>query len=343
MKNVERIWRALTIKIKSTGGESKSLLKIPLKNSMPDYNRGPVSMRWTMKSSVLVRPEDRDLDRGLITSIYARDAGWKFLNLEVRRFLKGDRFETSTDENEAVIVMLGGRIKVNSNKASWEEVGGRADVFQGLPHALYLPRHTDFDLVALDDATEIAYAWAPAEIDYPASRVSPTDIEPEIRGGHNASRQINTIVPPGYQCQRLVSCEAYTPGGNWSSYPPHKHDTIKMDEDGNLIEASLEEIYFYKFNRREGWAMQRVYNDDRSLDEAVVTANNDIVLIPEGYHPVCTAYGYDCYYLNFLAGSHQALTSSDDPAYKWTKETWDKTDPRLPLVTEDSRVPLKNS
>ena len=148
----------------------------------------------------------------------------------------------------------------------------------------------------------------------------------------NASRQINSILPPGFDCQRFVVVEVYTPGGNWSSYPPHKHDIHRVDDNGKVIEADLEEIYFYKLDRPEGYAYQRVYTDDRHIDAVMMAQNHDMVLVPEGYHPVVSAHGYTTYYLNFLAGSAQSLANADDPAYAWVKETWTGIDPRLPIV-----------
>jgi 5-deoxy-glucuronate isomerase len=127
--------------------------------------------------------------------------------------------------------------------------------------------------------------------------------------------------------------EVYTPAGNWSSYPPHKHDQRILDASGNLLEADLEEIYFYKINRPEGYAYQRIYTDDHRLDELIMAGDNHLVLSPEGYHPVVAAHGYNVYYLNILAGSDQSLASSDDPAFKWVKDSWKIMDPRLPLVS----------
>jgi len=158
-------------------------------------------------------------------------------------------------------------------------------------------------------------------------------VEIEIRGGGNATRQVNKMLPPGFACSRLVVVEVYTPSGNWSSYPPHKHDEHILAGDGSLLEADLEEVYFYKLRRPEGFAYQRIYTPDRSLDELILVRDNHLVLSPRGYHPVVAAPGYDCYYLNMLAGSAQSLAASDDPDYAWVKGTWSEKDPRLPLVS----------
>jgi 5-deoxy-glucuronate isomerase len=201
-----------------------------------------------------------------------------------------------------------------------------------MPYAVYLPRHTDFEIEALTDNFEVASCWVPTDEDHPTQLVTPANCPIELRGGGNASRQINGILPPGFDCHRIVAVEVYTPSGNWSSYPGHKHDVHREDESGNVLEADLEEIYFYKFDRPWGYAYQRVYNDDRSIDSVMMAQQHDAVLVPEGYHPVASAHGYTTYYLNFLAGSAQSLANSDDPDYAWVKVTWTFLDPRLPIV-----------
>jgi 5-deoxy-glucuronate isomerase len=177
------------------------------------------------------------------------------------------------------------------------------------------------------------------EQDFAPRLVTPKDVWVEIRGGDHATRQINSILPPGFPCARLVVVEVYTPGGNWSSYPPHKHDVHKTDPQGRIVEADLDEVYYYRFDRPEGYAFQRVYTDPESplhragcpIDAAVLARNDDVVLIPEGYHPVSAPPGYTTYYLNVLAGSAQSLASTDDPDYAWVKGSYRSRDPRVPL------------
>ncbi len=284
-----------------------------------------------MTSHLLVQALIKDDSKGLITRVSPDSANWEHLSMEARRLDKGEIWNHKTLQNELALVILGGQCTVRSNKGEWANIGRRPHVFAGMPNALYLPRQTEFELESLSEGLEIAYAWVQTDQDHPAQLITPDQSKIEIRGGNNATRQINSIIAPGFDCHRLVCVEVYTPGGNWSSYPPHKHD-VHRERRGEVLEADLEEIYFYKFNRKNGFAFQRVYTDDRSLDESVVAHNNDIVLIPEGYHPVCTAYGFDCYYLNFLAGTAQSLAATDDPDYEWTKQTWDTRDARVPLV-----------
>jgi 5-deoxy-glucuronate isomerase len=246
---------------------------------------------------------------------------------------RGQQWQQETGEAELALVVLGGRCAVSSSRGEWPVIGRRADVFSGMPYALYLPRRTGFTVTALSDGLDVATGWCVTDEDHPARLVTPAEVAVELRGGGNASRQINSLIPPGFDCQRLVAVEVYTPAGNWSSYPPHKHDEHRVDHSGALLEADLEEIYFYKIDRPEGYAYQRVYSGDGRLDELLLARDNDAVLVPEGYHPVVAAPGYTVYYLNFLAGSAQSLANSDDPDYGWIKESWPPIDPRLPLVT----------
>jgi len=256
----------------------------------------------------------------------------------VRRLAPGQHWEWQTGEHELALVTLAGSVSVASDRGTWPAVGGRADVFSGLPHALYLPRRTVLRVTSAAGA-EFAVAWAPTDQDHAPQQVTPEDVAVEIRGGDTATRQINSILPPGFPCRRLVVVEVYTPGGGWSSYPPHKHDVHRPAADGSLLEADLDEIYYYKQARPEGYAFQRIYTGADSplqqagypIDATVLARNNDVVLVPEGYHPVASPPGYLTYYLNVLAGSAQSLACCDDPQYAWVKETYQSRDPRVPV------------
>jgi 5-deoxy-glucuronate isomerase len=272
-------------------------------------------------------------------SIMASEAGWEYLNFQARKLKLGETWTHNTGKNELQIVLLGGNFSVKSEVGNWKTENGRKDVFSGLPHGLYLPPNTTFTLTANSPELDIAVCWCASDLLFPPQFVTPDDVvkmEIELRGGDNASRQINRILPPGSKCHRLVCVEVYTPSGNWSSFPAHKHDCRKVDPTtGKLIEADLEEIYFYKIDKPQGFALQKVYTDDRSLDEIAEAHDGDVVLVPEGYHPVIAGHGYNVYYLNFLAGSDQSLLATDDPDHKWIYGTWESMDPRVPLVTID--------
>lgn len=276
-------------------------------------------------------------DRSATEYLYVapEQAGWEHLCFAARRLRAGQRWEHGTGEAELALVILSGVCSVRSDRGVWAEIGRRRNVFGGMPYALYLPRRTDFSLEAHTDDFDVAYGWCATDEDHPPALVTPAEVTVEIRGGGNATRQINGIVNPGFDCHRLVVVEVYTPSGNWSSYPPHKHDEHRLTPEGMLLEADLEEIYFYKFDRPEGFALQRVYSKDGRLDETIVAHSDDVVLVPEGYHPVAAAHGYNAYYLNFLAGSAQSLANSDDLEHAWIKGTWTTRDERLPMVTLD--------
>lgn len=282
----------------------------------------------TSKLLVAPRPEATEYQR-----ITPESAGWQLLHFAARRLQPNESWEFNSGESEYGIVLLGGVCRVETSRGNWERVGLRSNVFTGMPHALYLPRQTQVRILALQSPVDLGYGWCSTDQDHPARYIPPQEVRVEIRGGGNATRQIHDLIPPGFDCHRLVAVEVYTPSGNWSSYPPHKHDDHREDGHGNLLEADLEEIYFYKLDRPEGYAIQRVYTADGRLDEVIVARENQVVLVPEGYHPVVSAHGYTTYYLNFLAGSAQSLANTDDPAYSWLKGTWREKDPRLPLVT----------
>lgn len=239
----------------------------------------------------------------------------------------GERVEADTADRELGLVLLGGTCSVASSRGKWTGIGRRPHVFAGMPHALYLPVATRYTVMA-DTECDLAFCYCKAEEYHPPALITPAEIEVEIRGAGNATRQINKIIRPEFPAHRLLVVEVYTPGGNWSSYPPHKHDVHNPPG-----EVDLEEIYYYRVDRTEGYAIQKVYTPDRRLDETITVRDGEMVLVPEGYHPVVAAHGYNVYYLNALAGSARSMAASDDPDYIWVRDTWRDKDPRVPLVT----------
>ena len=286
-------------------------------------------MRRDSRYPLLLKAESGDVYQ----SVTAEEAEWRYLNFIAGKLKRGASWSFDSDENECAIVMLGGVCSIQSSNGEWSHMGRRPNVFSGMPYALYLPHHSQFSITAESEEIDFACGWCPADQDFEASLVQPNDVPIEIRGGGNATRQINGILPPGFGSQRLLVVEVYTPSGSWSSYPPHKHDHHRESETGDILEADLEEIYFYKVDKLGGFAIQRVYTDDLSLNEVAVAENNDIVLVPKGYHPVAAAPGYNVYYLNFLAGSAQSLANIDDERHTWLQKEWPEKDPRLPLVS----------
>ena len=277
--------------------------------------------------NLLIKPASSKSAPGETLLVTPKSTGYQYLTLSIRKLLRGEKFQSETAATELGMVVLGGRCSVNSTAGSWPNIGSRAHVFDGLPTAVYLPIETEFT-VSAETECELALCFSRAEETFPARLVTPDDIEVEVRGGENATRQINHILKPEFPAQRLLLVEVYTPSGNWSSYPPHKHDIHNPPD-----EVDLEELYYYKVDRPEGYAIQRVYTADGRLDQTLTVRDGELVLVPEGYHPVVAAHGYNIYYLNALAGSARSMAASDDPDYAWVRGTWREKDPRVPLVT----------
>jgi 5-deoxy-glucuronate isomerase len=248
-------------------------------------------------------------------------AGWRYLYFGVRPA----PFESNTGDGEIALVPLRGRCRVEAEGESWE-LGGRASVFDGMPWALYLPRDTAY---RAEGSGEVAICGARCERRREAVVVRPGDVEIEVRGSGNATRQINHLLKPEFPAERLLVVEVFTPAGNWSSYPPHKHD-----EDRPPAEVVLEEIYYYRTARPEAFALQRLYSPRHDVDVTVTVRDGDLMLVPFGYHTTAAAHGYDLYYLNALAGDRRSMAAADDPALAWIRSAWAdlEPDPRVPLV-----------
>jgi 5-deoxy-glucuronate isomerase len=250
------------------------------------------------------------------------------VHFAVRQIVPGQAWASDTGREECCLVLLSGHCRVTLDGRG-ETLGPRRGVFAGYPHAIYLPPRTKFRVDA-DVVTELADGRAPsAKQNLGARLIRPEDCGFEIRGGGNATRQIVDIMPPGFPADRLLLCEVYTPAGNWSSYPPHKHDV-----DRPPGEVKLEEIYYYRFEHPEAYGIQRLY--DRRADRAFTVRHGDVMLIRSGYHPFVTAYGYNAYYLNVLAGTRRSMAASDDPRYAAFR-SWPAPDARVPIVTPPRR------
>ena len=248
-------------------------------------------------------------------------ARWRHLFFRV----EAGSFSDGNDDTETVLVPLSGGCRVEGDGGSWE-LGGREDVFAGLPWALYLPRDTAYDVKA---EGEVAVCSARCERRREPVLISPADIEVEVRGAGNATRQINHIVKPEFPAERILVVEVFTPAGNWSSYPPHKHD-----EDRPPSEVVLEETYYFRTRAPEAFAVQRLYSPRHGLDVTETVRHGDLMLVPYGYHTTAAAHGYDLYYLNALAGERRSMAAADDPELAWIRGAWAdvEPDPRVPLV-----------
>ncbi len=254
------------------------------------------------------------------------DAGWSYIGFLVRRLAPRQPLTFETGDSEAAIVVLTGVIDVRSTVGEWPAVGRREDIFDGLPFALYLPPATKVEVASPEGAT-LAVCLARSERAGLPRLIRPEDIAVELRGAGNASRTICHVIPPEFPAHRLLVVEVRTPPGHWSSYPPHKHD-----EDRPPGEVKLEEVYYHRQDGPSGYAFQRVYTDERDIDETMTVGDGDLILVPRGYHVVAQAYGYQGYYLNVLAGDRRSMAATDDAAHAWIREQWAasslKGDPR---------------
>jgi 5-deoxy-glucuronate isomerase len=248
-------------------------------------------------------------------------AGWRYLSFRVET----GSFLDWSGVDEVALVALSGRVRVEADGESWE-LGGRESVFGGMPWALYLPRETEYRVEADGD---IAVCGARCEQRRAPVLVRPEQVEIEVRGAGNATRQINHIIKPEFPAERLLVVEVFTPAGNWSSYPPHKHD-----EDRPPDEVVLEETYYFRTPAPEAFAVQRLYSRRHGVDVTETVRDGDLMLVPYGYHTTAAAHGYDLYYLNALAGDRRSMAAADDPALHWVRAAWAdlEPDPRVPLV-----------
>jgi 5-deoxy-glucuronate isomerase len=262
---------------------------------------------------------------GELLHLSREEAAWQWMSFFVRRLAAGEVYRASVPAEEAAFVILGGRCQANWGEGD-RQIGQRDNVFGGLPYTLYLPAGNTVTFQA-ETICEIAECRVPSTAKLQPKLVTPSDVQTNLRGGGNASRQIVEVIGPDFPADRLVVFEVYTPGGNWSSYPPHKHDIHNPPH-----EVDLDEIYYYRIAQPDGFALQQLYTQDRSRDLTVRAHDGDTVLVRDGFHPVVAGPGYDVYYLNFLAGTSRAMAVTEDPRHVWLRSTWKDTDPRLPLV-----------
>ncbi len=273
------------------------------------------------------------------TSVDPARAGWRYLTFRSRRLAAGGELRVGDTTTESAVVILAGSADLELEDGGRLELPGRPSVWEGLPWAAYLPPGFDGRLLAREAGVWIAIASAPSSAGRARREqvvIRPAVVRVEVRGAGNATRQINHIITPDFPADRLEVVEVYTPSGNWSSWPPHKHDIDDMPR-----EAVLEEVYYYAFRRPEAWGIQRLYRRDGSRDAIWAVRNGELVLVTDGYHPFVATHGDDAYYLNALAGDRRTMACSFDPDLDWVREAWTDTgpDPRVPLVAAPARAP----
>jgi 5-deoxy-glucuronate isomerase len=276
---------------------------------------------------------------GYVTAVDPELAGWGYSGLRVVELPPGGEREVATGPDELLVLPLAGACSVECDGERFE-LRGRRGVFAGPTDFAYVPRDA-VAVVRSERGGRFALPSARAERRLPFRYAPVEGVPVELRGAGTCSRQVNNFcTPAAFEADKLIACEVLTPGGNWSSYPPHKHDTERPGE------SVLEEIYYFEVADGpdgRGLAYQRVYGEpDRPIDVLAEVRSGDVVLIPHGWHgPSMAAPGYDLYYLNVMAGpgAERRWQICDDPAHAWVRGTWEgvPVDPRLPFPEEDNR------
>jgi 5-deoxy-glucuronate isomerase len=262
-------------------------------------------------SRLLVKPDPSAAD-GRVIHVTPESAGWSYVGFDLYRLAAGAAAAGGEADREVCLVMISGKASVIAGGVDLGTIGDRASPFAGKPWSAYVPAGTDWRLAAESDA-EVAVCSAPATGAKAPRVIPPDDIETETRGaGTNRRHVVNILPETDPTAESLLVVEVVTPSGHWSSYPPHKHD-----RDALPAESALEETYYHRIAPAQGFAFQRIYNDDRSLDETIAVSDGDVTLVPRGYHPCAAAHGYDLYYLNVMAGPRRIWRFQNDPAHEW--------------------------
>lgn len=266
----------------------------------------------------LIVPSKSADQAGQVLNVTPASAGWEYVGFAVYQLAAGERLERPTGDQEWCVVLLSGKADMTTAQHHFTQLGQRMSVFEKTPPtSVYVPNDDHFFITALTHL-EIALCSAPGKGNHKARVISPEEVAVEIRGAGQIERQIHHILPEEEAADSLLVVEVFTPAGHWSSYPPHKHDQLNLPH-----ESYLEETYYHRVQPEHGFAIQRVYNDDRTLDETMTVRNGDVVLVPQGYHPVSAPPGYDNYYLNVMAGPVRTWKFHNDPDHEWLFERKD--------------------
>ncbi len=242
-------------------------------------------------------------------------AGWRYVGFRVVRLERGHAYDGFETGREACLVILSGSIDVVSGDERFNAIGDRSDVFAGPATSVYIPAGQAYSIRARTPS-EVAICTAPGTGAGRPRVIRADDVQLETRGQGTNRRFVRNILDDKAEADSLLVVEVITPGGHWSSYPPHKHDRDAYPE-----ETFLEETYYHRLSPRQGFAFQRVYTHDRSIDETIAVEDGDVVLVPRGYHPVGAPHGYDLYYLNVMAGPRRNWVFANDPEHEWIVRT----------------------
>ena len=258
---------------------------------------------------LLVKPKG---NRGKTLCVTPETAGWQHVGFEIHQLSAGQTLTIASDTRERCLVPVTGTFDAEIDGRTYKSIGGRQNLFaQTNTDAFYAPWHTSIVITA-QDQLELAVCSAPGGGNFEPRVIFAKDQARSQRGVSTNTRFIHDILPETEDAHSLLVVEVFTPAGSWSSYPPHKHCIDNLPD-----ESFLEETYYHRVNPEQGFVFQRVYTDDRRIDETMAVENGDCVMVPEGYHPVGAPHGYDSYYLNVMAGPKRVWKFKNDPMHEW--------------------------
>jgi 5-deoxy-glucuronate isomerase len=248
---------------------------------------------------------------GQVIHVTPESAEWRYVGFDLWKLKAGDTASGHSKTRETCLVFISGRGQATADGKDLGTLGERMSPFDGKPWSVYVPAGAAWSVTA-SKPVELAVCTSPGTGKLPVRVIPPGGLAQETRGSGSNTRHVTNILPEWDPADSLLVVEVVTPGGCTSSYPSHKHDTDNLPH-----ESLLEETYYHRLNPAQGFAFQRVYTDDRSLDEAIQIEDGDVTLVPRGYHPCAAIHGYDLYYLNVMAGPTRSWKFHNEPAHAW--------------------------
>jgi 5-deoxy-glucuronate isomerase len=269
--------------------------------------------------SLQYKPIQKNLAPGvrLVQEIDNQNSPLKYVGFRLLTMEKNAVFTEDTEGYEVCVVALTGQIQVSESNHIFSSLGTRTSVFDRIPtDSVYISNNRIYEVKAESDNVKVALCYSPSTKQRATKWIKAADISIEDRGKYANKRHVHNILPDDDNtANSLLVVEVYTNGGNFSSYPPHRHDHDNLPE-----ESFLEESYYHEIDPGQGFIFQRVYTDDRSLDQTMSIENQDVVVVPKGYHPVGVPDGYTSYYLNVMAGPERIWKFHNDPNHEWILE-----------------------
>ena len=266
-------------------------------------------------------------------SITPASAGWQYLSFAVVALAAGETHSDQRAALETAIVPLSGSARISAGEEVYEI--SRSSVFDEMPHIVYVPPDVEMTVTATSDF-EFTIGSAPAVGKYPVRLFTPSEMKSEVRGGGAAARQVNHVLAPPLQAERLILYEVYVPRGTWSGWAPHRHDGVEGS-------PYLEETYYFRLDPADGFAMHRNWAPEQGTDEVSVAADGDVVMVPKGYHSSVACPSSNMFFLNYLAGELLDDERKTPPcfhqAYTWIQDDWDAGAWTLPKTAPSQEGP----